>query len=240
MAALIGSGTPLLGRCGRLHHRDPDDVGERVDVLVPHPRQQLLGRQDGAVGAQQFGQHGELAVAQRDRPVAAANLPPGQVDAQVTAPDHRGQGGPGAPYQRVHPRRQLREGERLGQVVVGAQAQSGDAVADRRGCGEHEHPRLHPRLDHRPAHLIAVDDRQVAIQHDHVVVVDAEPFQRLVPVIGHVDGQRLAAQPLRDGVREEFLVLDHQDTHFEPAFHSRRRGVRRALLHDCRPDVSSP
>jgi hypothetical protein len=56
-----------------------------------------------------------------------------------------------------------------------------------------------------------VHQRQVAIKHHDVVVVDAEPLQRGVPVVGHVDRERLPAQPFGDAVGQDALVFDHQN-----------------------------
>jgi hypothetical protein len=58
-----------------------------------------------------------------------------------------------------------------------------------------------------------VHDRQVAVEDHHVVVVDVEPLERGAAVVDHVDGVRVAAQPLRDRLGQQLLVLDHQNPH---------------------------
>ena len=76
--------------------------------------------------------------------------------------------------------------KRLGEIVVGADPEARDAVLDRPGGGEHQHGAL-AGVDQRPADVIAVDVRQVAIEHDHVIAGDRRPFQRLPAVEGEVD-----------------------------------------------------
>ena len=46
---------------------------------------------------------------------------------------------------------------------------------------------MRPGADHRAADVVAVHHRQVAVEDHHVVVVDAEPLQRGVAVVGDVD-----------------------------------------------------
>ena len=62
------------------HDRDPDDVGERVDVLVPGLFQQLLGGHDGATAPEQFGENREFLVPQRQRPAISRGLLAGRVE----------------------------------------------------------------------------------------------------------------------------------------------------------------
>src|SRR5690606_36666759 len=92
---------------------------------------------------------------------------------------HRRVGLPGAPPQRVHPRHQLLERERLRQVVVGPQRQPRHPGPHVRRRRQHEHAHQQSPLDHGRAHLVAVRARQVPVQDEHVVVVHAQPLQRL-------------------------------------------------------------
>jgi hypothetical protein len=56
----------------------------------------------------------------------------------------------------MHARDQLLERKRLGQVIVCAQVQAIDAIADRRRCGQHEDPRGGAPLAQRHAHRVTV------------------------------------------------------------------------------------
>ena len=64
------------------------------------------------------------------------------------------------------------ERERLGQIVIGAEPEPVDQVLVLGRAGEHEYSATTARGDELRAHLIAVDDREVAIEHDHLVIVD--------------------------------------------------------------------
>jgi hypothetical protein len=79
--------------------------------------------------------------------------------------------------------------------------------------GQHQDPQGVTALGQRPADVVTVDAGQVTVEHQHVVVVDADPFHRGVTVIGDVDRHRLRAQPLGDHVGKEAFVFDHEYPH---------------------------
>ena len=78
--------------------------------------------------------------------------------------------GAAAPGQRLQPRQQFQERERLDQVVVGAVVQAADAVLDAVARGQHDDRRL-AHAAQGPQHREAVHARQHRVQHDHVVIV---------------------------------------------------------------------
>ena len=59
-----------------------------------------------------------------------------------------------------------------------------------------------------PAHVVAVDHGQVAVEHDDVVAVERGLFERCRSVEHDVHGHAFAAQPARDGVRQSLFVFD--------------------------------
>ena len=87
------------------------------------------------------------------------------------------------PAERVHSRDQLGERERLGQVVVGAETEAVDPVADARRGRQHDHPSGAARRDDLPAHVVAVHHRQVAVQDHDVVRV---PLHAALCETGHL------------------------------------------------------
>ena len=113
----------------------------------------------------------------------------------------------------THAGGQLAEGERLGQVVVGADLQALDTVADVAGGGEHQHAGGHAQLDDLAADVVAVHEREVAVEDDHVVVVDADAFQGGRAVVHDVDGHGLPAQSGGHRIGEQLLVLDDEYAH---------------------------
>jgi hypothetical protein len=121
--------------------------------------------------------------------------------------------GGGAAGQRLDAGHQLGEVERLGQVVIGAQAQALDPLGDRAGGGEHQDPARRPLPRQGPADVVAVHAGQVPVQHHHVVAVHREPVQGIVAVEGHVDGHPAAAQPGGHRPGQPVVVFGYQDSH---------------------------
>ena len=64
-----------------------------------------------------------------------------------------------------------------------------------------------------PAHPITVHDRQVAVEHDHVVGRVRGGLQRRRAVVDDVGGHPGLTQPLGDPLGQRHMVLDHQHPH---------------------------
>ena len=75
-----------------------------------------------------------------------------------------------------------------------------------------------PESDDPAADVVAVDHRQVAVEDDDVVVVDADPLQRRGAVVHDVDGHGLPAQPGGHRIGEQLLVLDDEYAHGRLSF----------------------
>ena len=84
---------------------------------------------------------------------------------------------------------ELRERERLGQVVVGAKVEAADAIVNHVAGGQDEHRRPDAvgasRLQHRPA----VELRQHQVENDGVVRHLPDLEERLFAVLGEIDGE---------------------------------------------------
>ena len=115
--------------------------------------------------------------------------------------------------QRLHARSEFGERERLRQVVVGAEPETVDAIADPGSCREDEDPGADRGVDHPAAHLVAGAARHVAVEYRDVVVVHAEAFERGLAVVTDVDGHGELAQPVGDGVGEKPLVVGEKHAH---------------------------
>src|SRR5580704_15553289 len=107
---------------------DRDGVGERVDLLVPDLLEEGFGAEEGGAGAQQRLEHAELL----DRQVQRAPVPDGCAAQRVELETARLQdAGPGRGLpagQGADAQDEFGEVKRLGQVVIGAQAQAADPV----------------------------------------------------------------------------------------------------------------
>ena len=119
----------------------------------------------------------------------------------------------GAAQQRPQSGYELGERERLGQVVVGAEAEPVHPVLDGGGGGQHQHPAAAARPDEFGAHLVAVPSGQVPVEHDHVIIGHQRPLKTVRPVEGDVHGHPLLPQPGPDRLGQLAVVLDHQHPH---------------------------
>jgi hypothetical protein len=94
--------------------------------------------------------------------------------------------------------------ERLGQVVVGSQAEAGDPVAGGASGGQHEHHGAAVAVavaDH-PAQRVAVQAGDVAVEDDDLVRAEIELGGRVKPVVGDIHGHALVSEPFGDAVGE--------------------------------------
>jgi hypothetical protein len=109
--------------------------------------------------------------------------------------DHRGVGGrlrlAGAPQQRAHPRHQLAQRERLGDVVVGAHLQADDPVHLRVARGQHQDGDL-AGGPHPPADVPAAETRQHQVEDQQVGPLALEVADGLRAVGGGDDLHPLA------------------------------------------------
>jgi hypothetical protein len=117
------------------------------------------------------------------------------------------------PGQSPDPRNQHGEVERLGQVVIGAQPQALDHLSGLRRARQHQHAAADAGRDKLCADPVTVDDREVAVQDDHVVVVDLGVDEPAGTVKGDVDGHPCGPQARGDGLRQLLVVLDHKHPH---------------------------
>jgi hypothetical protein len=102
---------------------------------------------------------------------------------------------------------QLGEVERLGQVVIRAEAQAADPVTRFPGRGQHEH---HDPLIAGGDHLaegVAVQAGQVAVEHDNVVAVSVQLGRRGEPVPRHIHRHALIARPFGQHVGERSRII---------------------------------
>ena len=154
-AADRGHVARTLGIVAELVAQPPDvDVDGPVEdlglVLAVDGIEQLVAAQDAAAGLDEAGQEPELDPGQGDRHAVAGDLVAVEVDDQVGQRQARAGAGVGvraggAAQDRLDAQDQLGRRERLGQVVVGAVLEAGDAV-DGRAAGRDDQDRRGGRL----------------------------------------------------------------------------------------------
>src|SRR5699024_5226036 len=91
-------------------------------------------------------------------------------------------------------------------------------------------------------HLVAVDPREITVEHDDVVVVDPELLKCGVTVVGGVHGHGLAAETDRDRVGQNLFVFDHEYAHVGPSTVStaNKRGRCRRIPHPAGSGLLGP
>jgi len=117
------------------------------------------------------------------------------------------------PTQCLDARQQLRERERLHEVIVGAELQALDAVLHRIARGEEEHGHLLPALpdgrDHRPA--VAAGEHDV--QHDQIIGAGLEEAEAFIAAGGGVDDVAMLGHALLEVGGRFRVVFDDQYLH---------------------------
>ena len=134
---------------------------------------------------------------------------------------------PQPPQERAQASEQLRERERLRQVVVCTRVQAGDAAVDLGARRQHEHRNLVAGASQAPAHLEPVGAGHEDVEDDSVRLrSELEPPKRLLTVLGelHLVALELESAPQR--VPHCAFVVDHEDLHRPHCAHSRRVAER--------------
>ena len=195
----------------QLAHVHVDDIGLRVEMVIPHVFQQH-GARDHLVGvAHQVGEQLEFARLQHHRFAGPRHLVRQQVHAEV------GHGERGfrvrvlrAAQQRVEARQQFAERERLHQVIVAAAFQATDALVHVAQRADDEDGDPVARLAQRFDDGQAIDAAGQHAVHDDGVIRFAggqeHAFAAIVRAVDRVPG---FDQPLLDEQRHPFVVF-HQ------------------------------
>ena len=191
-----------------------DDVGLRIEVIVPDVLEQHGAGHHLAGVLHQIFEQAELARLQRDRLAAARDRVAEPVELEVADAEHGlcGVGLP-PPGKRLDAGEQLGEGVGLGQIVVAAGAQARDAVVDLAEGGEDQRRRVVALaaqfLDDRQAVAL----RQHAVDDQHVVAAIRRHRRTGIAVGGVVGHVSRLAQRLGKVGRGFLVVLDQKYPH---------------------------
>ena len=103
--------------------------------------------------------------------------------------------------------------ERLGDVIVGAEAERADLGVHLADAGQDQHRRADLGDAQLLQHVVAVHVRQVQVEKDDVVIVELAEIQALFAQIGRVDVEALGREHQLDALGGGRLVLDQQHAH---------------------------
>ncbi len=133
-----------------------------------------------------------------------------------------------APYDRVDARDQFVLVERLGHVVVGAEAQAPNLVLDTGEAGENQDRSLYLRDSQGAQHLVSRHVRQIQVQENDVVVVELAEIDALFAQIRCVDIEALGFEHQLNRLSGGAVILDQQDAHASPLHRRAGLGSRAA------------
>ena len=159
-----------------------------------------------------------LGLSDRRAPFLSGD-PFGGVEGEVPVGQGRGERRAGAADQCPDAGYQFGELERLGQVVVGAQAEPSDAVVEGACGGEHQHPAVRTLGHQGPADVVAVHAGNVAVEDHHVVGGRGDVVEGVAAVEDDVDGHPGLAEAGRHGHGQLGVVFDHQHPHSLSSYH---------------------
>ena len=138
-----------------------------------------------------------------------------EVDDQVAGGDDRLGVALRAAHDGVDAGDQLVLVERLGHVVVGAEAETLHLVLDAGHAGEDQDRRLHLGDAQRAQDLVARHVGQVQVEKDDVVVVELAEVDALFAEIRRVDVEVLGLQHQLDALRSCAVVFDQKYAHVQ-------------------------
>jgi hypothetical protein len=114
----------------------------------------------------------------------------------------------GPAQERAEAHDQLRERERLRQVIVTARIEAGNPVDERIARGQEEDGRLHAAGTKRVAEIAAVRVRQADVDHQRVDLRSTDPRERVGAGSDSVDYEPLLQQSAAEEASQLCVVLD--------------------------------
>jgi len=163
--------------------------------------------------AHEVDQQVQLLGRQADVLTVAGDPPAEQVKLDARRSQPWGMLAGGYAQMRAYPRRELLEGERLGQIVVGAGVEAPDPVGDLCASGEHDHRGAALGGAHALDDLKAVTTGEHDVEHDKVEVLPERTTLTLHTVEDRLHHVALGSQPPLDEVSDRLLVLDDEYVH---------------------------
>ncbi len=196
-----------------LADEDVDDLQLRlVHAAVEVVEEHLLGERRALPKREQF-QHLVFLAGQVHRLAVDLDGLGVEVDRELAGGDHRLGVALGAAHDRVDARDQLLAVERLGHVVVGAEAEALQLVLGVVGAGENQDRRLDLGEPELAQHVVAVHVRKVEVEQDQVVVVELGEIDAFFAEIRRIHVQVRVLEHQLDALGCRRIVFDEKDAH---------------------------
>nr|ADO19098.1 hypothetical protein Nfla_4402 [Nostoc flagelliforme str. Sunitezuoqi] len=136
-----------------------------------------------------------------------------EIDCELAGADDRLAVPLGAAHDGVDARDQLLAVERLGDIIVRAEAEAAYLRVHLADAGQDQHRCRHAGDAQLLQHVIAVHVRQVEVEQDDVVIVELAEVQALFAQVRRVDVEAFGGQHQLDRLGGRRFVLDQQHAH---------------------------
>jgi hypothetical protein len=136
-----------------------------------------------------------------------------RVESKVADLEHAGPLQLAPTRERPETGKQLGEGKRLHEVVVGAGVEARDTIVYGVACGEHEHGDPDTVVAQAAAGLEATHPRQHHVEDDRIVGQRVHHPERVLAVRRDVGGEPFLDQAAANQARHAQLILDDQYAH---------------------------
>src|SRR2546425_20688 len=184
----------------------------RIKVDIPNVFDDIVARHRIRGAAQEKFEQREFPGGKRNRTAGTSHAPlmPVHLDVRVAKQT------PAAvepSNQRAHASEQFGDGERLGQVVIGAGIKAFDSLFDKCASREHKNGSVDARAAKYAANLDAAQARQSDVEHDAVVRNFSGQLERLLAVLRKIHGVRVFPKRAANNTCYTPLVFHQEYSH---------------------------
>ena len=210
-----------------------DDVGLRVEMVIPHVLEQHGASHDLTRVLHEIFEQAELARLQNDLVACAGYLMRQPVELEIADAIDRLLAAPAPTRQHLRAREQLRKRIGLGKIVVTARPQPLDPIINLAERRKDERRRLDTLAAQGADDRQTVELGQHAIDDQHVILAVERVGESLLAVGRQVGDMPDLAECLRQIVGGVAIVFDDQETHDESAVSWISDVPRRGTVLDC-------
>src|SRR5216684_1394938 len=225
VAAFGGVGELLA----QLADEDVDDLQfGLIHAAIEMVEEHFLG-QGGTLAEREQLQHLVFLAGQMDALASDLDGLGVEIDHEIAGLDHRLGVALGTTHDGMDTGDQLVLVERLGHVIVGADAETLDLVLDTGEAGEDQNRCLdlgHPKL---LEHIVTGHVGQIQVEKDNVVIVKFSEIDTLLSEVGRIDVETLGFEHQFDRLRDGAVIFYQQYAHASPLMVA-APGVRSAAL----------